>query len=437
MLVSADPPDNRAGWQHDPRVNAWTAPAIVNFRDPALNVDLALPQIQWPADNVADLRPDQTEAVDAWTALRKGQIIAPTGTGKTVVALEIMRQTGVPTLVVAPVRDLMYQWQRRIASALGYEAGIIGDHTHDLRPVTCTTYASAAIHGAALGDQFRLVIYDEVHHLPGETYAESALFSAAPWRLGLTATPERADGRHERLDDLVGPVCFRQSISEVRGTVIADYDVERISVYLPDALQAEYDRLGGVIRRYFYDRRRRDPGFDMRRLCACSVADPDARAAMRAWWRRREIENSCPEKLRVVEDLFLLHRGEPTIVFTGSNAMALDVSLRFLIPPLLSHCGRGERAEILERFADGRYPAIVANRVIDEGVDLPCAKVGIVLGGQGSIRQATQRLGRVLRKQNERRAILYEIVCADTAEVQRSRKRRSSDAYAGKRHRRH
>ncbi len=77
----------------------------------------------------------------------------------------------------------------------------------------------------------------------------------------------------------------------------------------------------------------------------------------------------------------------------------------------------------------GQFPVLVANRVLDEGIDVPEAKVAVVIGGQGSTRQAKQRLGRVLRRSGNARAVLYEVVCEDTKEVQRSRQRRKSDAY--------
>ena len=70
----------------------------------------------------------------------------PTGTGKTEVALAIMRDAAVSTLVVSPVRDLMYQWHRRILRGLGYDAGIIGDSVYRVSPVSVTTYDSACIH---------------------------------------------------------------------------------------------------------------------------------------------------------------------------------------------------------------------------------------------------------------------------------------------------
>ena len=120
-----------------------------------------------------------------------------------------------------------------------------------------------------------------------------------------------------------------------------------------------------------------------------------------------------------------------SIVFAGSNAMARDVSQRFLIPCLLSHCGKRERLEVLKGLEDGSYRALVANQVLDEGVDLPAVKVAVVLGGTASTRQAKQRLGRILRKTGTAKAVLYEIVCEDTNDVQRSRNRRRSDAYRG------
>jgi superfamily II DNA or RNA helicase len=109
--------------------------------------------------------------------------------------------------------------------------------------------------------------------------------------------------------------------------------------------------------------------------------------------------------------------------------MAREISLRFLVPCLLNHCGKRERLEVLQGFAGGAYPVLVANQVLDEGVDLPQVNVAVVVGGTASTRQAKQRLGRILRKSGECRAVLYEVVCAGTREVQRSRRRRKSDAY--------
>jgi superfamily II DNA or RNA helicase len=84
---------------------------------------------------------------------------------------------------------------------------------------------------------------------------------------------------------------------------------------------------------------------------------------------------------------------------------------------------------VLEGFAAGTFQVLVANRVLDEGIDVPAAKVAIVIGGQASTRQAKQRLGRILRKSGDARAVLYEVVCRDTKDEERSRTGRRSDAY--------
>jgi len=235
---------------------------------------------------------------------------------------------------------------------------------------------------------------------------------------------------------LIGPIVYRLEIDEVRGKSLAEYDIVRIPIHLSDREQHLYDRLAKQVSSYVYERRRDDPTVTWSKLCAESSHDLAAREVMSAFRQKQSIEDHADEKNRVLEDLFRLHAGQPIIVFAGSNSMAREVSRRFLIPCLLSHCGKRERLDYLEGLRDGIYPVIVANRVLDEGVDLPEVKIAIVIGGMASTKQAKQRLGRILRRQGNQKATLYEVVCQDTNETLRSRKRRASDAYSRTRHRR-
>lgn len=390
--------------------------------------------VHWKKALSCELRPEQLAAVDAWMhGGQRGCIVMPTGTGKTEVALRIMQLTQAATLVVSPVRDLMYQWHRRILSSLGYDAGIIGDNLFRVCPVSVTTYDSACIHMPTLGDQFGLIIFDECHHLPGPIRRDAATMSAARMRLGLTATPERGDGKHSDLWQLIGPKLYELPIDAVRGKTLADYDIVRIAVHLSDQEQRHYDLLAEEVSSYMYQQRQEQPQFSWEDLCSSSGTSPEARRTLQAYHAKKAIEDRAAEKLKTLEDLFRLHAGERCIVFAGSNAMARDVSLRFLIPCLLSHCGKKERLDILEGFAAGDYPAIVANQVLDEGVDVPAAKVAIVIGGMSSSRQARQRLGRVLRRSGDQQAILYEVVCAGTNDEKRSRQRRQHATFKGTR----
>ncbi len=451
LLLSRDRQANLAElfgagvWQWDSRVSAWRAEAI-HFRSiietmrerrlSMVNTATDWTPVEWPKQAIHPPREEQAAAIQAWLKQHRGLVVMPTGTGKTEVALHLLAATRCSTLVVAPVRDLMYQWQRRILSGLGYDAGIIGDNTFNVRCVSVTTYDSAAIHAAKLGNRFKLMVYDECHHLPGKFRRDSAMMSLAPWRLGLTATPQRSDGRHEELDALIGPIVYDLPIENVKGRTLADYEIIRIPVHLSDSEQQRYDECSELVRTYMFEKRQQVSDFQWQDLCTASAKDPLARQTLVAYRHKQAIESRAAEKLGVLEDLFRLHAGTPIIVFAGSNSMARDVSVRFLIPCLLNHCGKKERLEILGGLQDGTYPAIVANQVLDEGVDVPAVKVAIVIGGSSSTRQAKQRLGRILRRQGNARATLYEVVCQDTGETQTSRNRRKSDAYAGTRHRR-
>jgi superfamily II DNA or RNA helicase len=199
---------------------------------------------------------------------RRGQVVMPTGTGKTEVAFAAMARTSVATLVVAPVRDLMYQWHRRILATFGYDAGVVGDNTFDIKPVTVATYDSAYIHMDKMGAGFGLLVLDEEHHLPGRCRREAAILSTATMRLGLTATPERADGLHADLDWLVGPVAYRMPFERARGSTLADFDVVRVPVALTDEEQATYDQCSRSVRHFIASRRKDAPGYGWRDLCA-------------------------------------------------------------------------------------------------------------------------------------------------------------------------
>lgn len=431
-------------WKWDPRSECWRTDAmhyrrvhaIANTCQLPLDLPIGYQRIdRWPHIALPTLRPEQEQAITAWLTTGQGVVVMPTGTGKTEVALHAMARLLCSTLVVAPVRDLMYQWHRRILRGLGYDAGILGDACATIRPVTVTTYASACIHMPKIGDRFDLLIFDECHHLSGPVRSDSARQSIAAQRLGLTATLEPTDAAMHPLEQLVGPIVYRLPISEVRGKTLADYDIVRIPVHLNPLERARYDTLAEQIASYVYERRDKDPEFQWQDLSAESLTDGTASHILRAFREKESIEQRAAEKFRVLEDLFRLHLGSPILVFTGSNLMAREISIRFLVPCLLSHCGKRERLNYLEGLRDGIYPVLVANQVLDEGVDLPEVKVAIVLGGKSSTRQAKQRLGRILRRQGAARAILYEVVTEDTNEVKRSRKRRRNDAYPRARYR--
>ena len=376
-------------------------------------------------------RPYQREALAAWERQQsRGVVVLPTGAGKSQLGVMAIDKKRRSALVVAPTLDLVRQWYDLLRATFGVPVGVIGGGEHRVEALSVTTYDSAYLHMEHLGARFGLVIFDECHHLPGETYALAARQCIAPFRLGLTATPERADGKESALDTLVGPIAYRREIIEMSGEYLAEYETERIAVELAPEERAEYESERAVYLTFVRAQgiRMGDPSGFREFLMRASRGE-QGRRALKGYRRQRELAFAAPAKLAYVGHLLHQHRRDRSILFTQDNATAYRISELLLIPAITHQTKVSERSEILARLNDGTYAAVVTSKVLNEGVDVPSANVAIVVSGSGSVREHVQRLGRILRKQGDKRAILYELVTAQTGEAFTSDRRREHSAY--------
>ena len=100
--------------------------------------------------------------------------------------------------------------------------------------------------------------------------------------------------------------------------------------------------------------------------------------------------------------------------------------------PLTSDIGRQERQATLARFRAGELRALVSAQVLNEGVDVPEAEVGIVVAGRMGEREHVQRVGRLLRPAAGKQALVYELVVAQSGEVRQAEKRGARLAARGR-----
>src|SRR5690606_1557124 len=284
------------------------------------------------------------------------------------------------TLVVAPTLDLVRQWYDLLRTTFEQEVGIVGGGRHDVQALTVTTYDSAYLHMENFGNRFGLVVFDECHHLPGQSYALTARLCLSPYRLGLTATPDRADGRNELLGELIGDIVYQQEITDLSGEYLAEYETERVVVDLSSEERAEYE-----ISRETYLAFVRSQGIQMGSprgftdFIMRASRTEQGRRALSAYRRQRALSLAASGKLKYLNHLLFVHRSDRTIIFTQDNATAYSVSQRFLIPVITHQTKVKERSDILAAFHDGRYRAVVTSKVLNEGVDIPAANVAIVL----------------------------------------------------------
>ena len=428
------------GCVFDRRVGCWRAPGI-RYREiltalhrAGLEVDNmagGFPQLGLTSRLLRKPFPYQAEAVDAWwKAGRRGVVVLPTGSGKTFTAQMIMERLGRSCLVVTPTIDLMQQWYGGLSTAFEIEVGLVGGGYYDLQPITVTTYDSAYLHMERFGDRFGLLVFDECHHLPGPSYSVAAELSLAPFRLGLTATPEREDGAEHRLEELIGPTVYRREIGELAGTFLAEYDTVTLRVSLSPEEREEY----ASERQIYVDFVSRNGirfggGRGWSLFLRLTSSSEEGRRAFLAYRRQKAISQASNAKLRLLERLLQRHCGDRVLIFTSDNDTVYKISRRFLIPAITHQTKVKERHQNLQSFNQGEYPFLVTSKVLNEGVDVPAANVGIVLSGSGSVREHVQRLGRILRRAEGKQAVLYEVVAEDTAEEFVSNRRRQHGAY--------
>jgi superfamily II DNA or RNA helicase len=220
-------------------------------------------------------------------------------------------------------------------------------------------------------------------------------------------------------------VVYRKRIDDLTGEQLAEYRTERLRVDLTPEERAAYDAAYGVYTGYIREARLREShgAHWWDELTRRSARDAQARRAKVAELKLKEIVHQAQGKLAILDRLLREHRDQQMLIFTAHNRFAYQITRRCLIPAITHQTKAEERKAILDGFRAGRYRAIVTTRVLNEGVDVPEAKIAVVLGGSASAREYIQRLGRVLRKRGNAQAILYEVIARKTVDEQIARRR--------------
>jgi len=429
-----------APWRWDERTRCHRAPALayadtvrelVTSKVPYADEARRYTELAAGARVHREPRPYQTEALEAWRRQQgRGVVVLPTGSGKSHVAVLAIDDKRRSALVVAPTLDLVRQWYDLLTASFGGPVGVVGGGEHDVQPLTVTTYDSLYLHAEHLGARFGLLVFDECHHLPSPAYSLAARAFLAPFRLGLTATPERTDGREHELEALIGALAYRKDIVELSGDYLAAYETERVSIELSPEERALHDAERAIYRAFVTShgiRMSQPSGWG--EFILLSTRSAEGRRAMAAYHKQRAIAFAPRAKLDYLEHLLHVHRGDRAILFTQDNATAYAISARFLVPVLTHQTKVRERSAILAGLAAGTFHAVATSRVLNEGVDVPDANVAVILSGSGTVREHVQRLGRILRKRGDKRAVLYELVTEATTETYTSERRRDHSAY--------
>ncbi|HEX6257327.1 MAG TPA: DEAD/DEAH box helicase [Euzebyales bacterium] len=436
----------RAAWQvdagrGDPEVGSGF---LVERVPPRAAVDRADPLAG------LDLRDWQVRAFAEWAAAGcAGVVEAVTGAGKTRLAIAAVRAclaNGGRALVLVPTLDLLAQWRTEVhhfvpGARVGQLGGGRADELHDHDVVVATPQSAAGLPVDLPAGVVGLLVADEAHRYGAPTWA-ATLKDDFAMRLALTATYERND---DGLVDVLGPY-FGGVIAEygfaqaAADEVIAPFDIRFIGVALTDHERSAYDAADRRVRElraelvsHGLPKAPLDLIAAAARLSAAAEGRPDsrvsretvaARAFLSALRGRRDVAAQAGAKLDVVRQLApqLAGDGTRSLVFTDTVDQA-ERAARLLraggvaAEEIHGDLARDKRRIRLAQFRNGNLQAVVAPRVLDEGVDVPDAELAVVLAAFRTRRQMIQRLGRVLRRKPDGRAAALVIAYAiDTRE---------------------
>lgn len=393
----------------------------------------------------------QLDALISWLRCgRRGVIEAVTGSGKTDVAIaaasDALRR-GRFVLVVVPSRVLMEQWHGRLTAATPEaRIGRLGDSGKDA-PASCdvlvaTRHSAAAYKPVPPDGAGGLLIADECHGLGGGTLRR-AMLPQYDERLGLTATLERSDDAvTELLLPYFGGICHRYGFEQaIADGVCAPPRVAFVGVQLSVVERAEYNateqRLVSARQHLRLVRDMPLEPFGDFLAAVAHLAERDAGADGRAareyldsFSKRREIVAQTSGKYELLGSLApAIRDAQGALVFTETVRAANHAINR--LDPLVSidlitgSTARRQRKDILDDLRVRKLDAVAAPRVLDEGVDVPDANLGIVMSASRTRRQMIQRMGRILRRKAPGVAARFVIMFAqDTLEDPTSRTER-------------
>ncbi|MFZ5892421.1 MAG: helicase-related protein [Myxococcota bacterium] len=249
-------------------------------------------------------------------------------------------------------------------------------------------------------------------------YARAGAYSRPP------TPPTPGTPAAERLSDLIGPVVFELEIADLAGKDLAPLEIVRI----PVTLNAEERRAYNTDMARFTTLRREvlrtNPDADWLSVVRAIASMPGGSEVLSAMHRASELAAFPRAKRVAVRELLARHRADRTLLFTATADAAYAISADVLVPVITADVSRKERETILEDFRERRVRAICSARVLNEGVDVPEANVAIIVAGALGAREHMQRIGRILRPSEGKRALAYELVTLGSTDEARTRARR-------------
>lgn len=392
------------------------------------------------------LRKYQKDAISSWFNNNcQGIFEMATGTGKTFTALSCFKklnekQDKLLTVIACPQSHLIDQWVKDVKKFFDGEIIIASSKNNswkkDLKKLYKDFYFEVLNKAVVLTTHITLsseyfmdiisdfnteilLIIDEVHGIGSSKQMFALNEGIYKYRLGLSATPERwfDDEGTSVINNFFNGIVFEfdieRALTEINPdtgkTYLTPYIYKPIIVDLNDEEYEEYNYLNKKIASLISSKKKENKKFSLTNYCI----------------KRQNIINNASEKYSAFRKILKENPNiDKLIVFCSPqqiNNVQKILNEENIVPEhkftqnesanKLRNEDYSERELILKNFEDGFYKALVAIKCLDEGVDVPSAKNGIILSSTSNPREHVQRRGRLLRNApGKDKAIIYDIL---------------------------
>jgi superfamily II DNA or RNA helicase len=371
-------------------------------------------------ESLQTLRTHQQEALEVMLRKKRGTIKAATGTGKTNIAIEWIRNLSVDTLIIVPTQALIFQsWAPKLQEAGLLEVGEYYAYSKTSGPVMITTYSSATSH-PELVERAEAVVLDEIHHLGARTALVRILprLKKKDYVMGLSAIPERGDMAHNLfLKEF--PICFDLGLGEAVNTgIVSPLDVVAMPANMTGEERKSYEANTALIRSAF-----KFCGPNLTKWARCfnpATKQFVGRKGMLAITRRKKLLSRIQDKKVKILEILEKHPDERAILFSES-VIAIEEIKQFLTENGIksetfhSQIEPWRRMEILQEWGRS-FNVLLSVRALEEGLDVQEVAVGILITSGKSKRQFVQRIGRIIRRVEGKVAKFYVVYCPETVE---------------------
>ena len=384
-----------------------------------------------------ELKKDQRDAVDEWINKKgKGSIIYSTGTGKTEIAFEcarkmaslIRKQNPLMVFKILFLVPRIVLIEQNINRLIKYgikkeKIGVYYGEKKDIKEITFSTYQSI-IKNFDLLRQSDMIILDEMHMVSETAKKLSKIFDVLydnydKLILGLTATIDENDPRYSKIMKLIPPVkkyMIKEAVNDGR---LSEPQVLLKPVKMNLEERRIYEQTTSTIKNISLELKASNPLIVSKLL---KTGGQRARLA-KLWFasvhKRKKLLNETNSKLNESVNIVKSHPKEKIMIFSETIESINNISeilKKNKIPSEVIHnkIKTKQRQDILDSWGKN-YFVLLSVHTLEIGFDIPSVSIAIIVSNTKNMHQLIQRIGRVIRKTDEKsQSLIYVVYVDDT-----------------------